>query len=546
MKKLATTLTIALLALAAAGQELEKEITIEREIVPELRAATRLNIYPRLQKPEIAPVALRFNDLTQWGQLTPMLRQLEPAWAGAAETCCPWRGFVKGAYATEKNAALEAGFRAVDTERTRLDLGIEGSYTDYRRLSDLFEERLRVKRLEAGAKAGLTHLFDGGRLTVDTRLRFSRINHPAELSDPLRDALDWRLGAKWEGRSNSNGLSYEARGNYGLFNFGRLDKSDTRPMGQHAFAIGGSIIQSINSHQAAGIDLTGDFLNFNHYGTVADKGRTQGYIAARPRWVFDNGTVSARVGLRADVAFNSGAYVRVAPDILAGFNPQSWLGIALRLGGGERLNPLSELYREAPCFSPYLSYGMSRVPFEGSLKLRLGPFNGVALELGADYAAADKWLMPIYAEGLPAWSAGKQRSAKIGARLSWQYRRAVELAAGFEGVLTEGARGDWYLWRDRSRQRLEAEAVARPIDKLTIKLGYSRRMSRRMTWFDGTATHLTNLRDYDNLSAEAAYEVLRPLRVFIAGDNLLDSRSMEPFGIPCQGISGRIGLTYRF
>ncbi len=71
-------------------------------------------------------------------------------------------------------------------------------------------------------------------------------------------------------------------------------------------------------------------------------------------------------------------------------------------------------------------------------------------------------------------------------------------------------------------------------------------MSRRMTWFDGTATHLTNLRDYDNLSAEAAYEVLRPLRVFIAGDNLLDSRSMEPFGIPCQGISGRIGLTYRF
>ncbi len=44
MKKLATTLTIALLALAAAGQELEKEITIEREIVPELRAATRLNI----------------------------------------------------------------------------------------------------------------------------------------------------------------------------------------------------------------------------------------------------------------------------------------------------------------------------------------------------------------------------------------------------------------------------------------------------------------------------------------------------------------------
>lgn len=544
MKK--SALLAIFLPLLANGQELEKEITIEREIVPELRAATRLNIYPRLQRPDLRPVSLTFRDYSQWSELTPMLNPYEPAYTGDAAEPCPWRGFVKAAYVTETNARLKAGYRIVDTEKTLLNFGIEGSYNDFKRRSELFDEKVRVRRLEAGANAGLRQRFDGGKLSIDTRLLFSRINHPEELLDPLRNALDWRIGAKWEGLVGDKGLGYGVRADYRLFNFMRRAAGDVQPMRQHAISVGGNIIQTINEHSAAGVDIAGNFLNFNRFGTIEDKGKTQGYIALRPHWVFDNGTFSARLGVRADFSFNAGKAVHVAPDILAGYNPESWLGISLRLGGGEHLNPLAELYREAPCFSPYFSYGMSHIPFEGGLKFRVGPFKGFAVELGADYAAANNWLMPMYAQELPVWGAFDLRSLKVAARLSWQYRSIVSLAAGFEAVCTDGAKGEWYLWRDRSRQRLNAEVAVKPIEKLEIKAGYSRRMDRTMAYTDGTETNYLNLKDYDNLSAKVSYEVLKPLKVFIGGDNLLDNRSMEPFGVPFQGINGHIGLVYKF
>lgn len=544
MKK--TALLAILLPLLANGEELEKEITIEREIVPELRAATRLNIYPSLQRPDLRPVELSFRDFAQWSALTPMLSPYEPAYTGAAVEQSPWRGYVKGVYATEKNGELEAAYRAVSTGRTLLDFGIEGRYTDYKRRSDLFDEKVAVKRAEAGARAGFSHRFDGGKLSLDTRFLFSRVNHPEELLDPSRNAVDWRFGAKWEGESEGKGLRYGFRGDYRLFNFGRAAAEDLQPMRQHGFSLGGNALQEIDSHSSAGVDISGSFLNFNHFGEIEDKGKTQGYIALRPHWVFDNGTVTARVGVRADFSFNAGKKVHVAPDILAGYNPESWLGIALRLGGGEHLNPLAELYREAPCFSPYVSYGMSHIPFEGELKFRVGPFRGFAVEVGAAYAAANNWLMPLYERELPVWGAFDLRSVKAGARLSWQYRSIVGLAVGFEAVCGEGPRGDWYQWRDRSRQRLGAEVSVKPVEKLEIKLGYSRRMDRAMACFDGAEVYYANLRDYDNLEAEISYEVLKPLRVFVGGENLLDNRSMEPFGIPDQGIRGRVGLLFRF
>ena len=544
MKK--STILAMFLPLLAQGEELEKEITIEREIVPELRAATRLNVYPRLERPELRQPELSMSDFGRWSRLTPMLSPYEPARTEPAAGECPWRGFARAEYATERNAALKAGFRAVGTERTLLDLGIEGRYTDYERRSDLFEERVGIRRLEAGAKARFVHRFGGGRLSLDTRFLFSRVNHPEVFSDPSRNALDWRFGAKWEGRATDKGLGYGVRGSYRLFNFARREGGDAAPMRQHAFSLGGNIIQAINRHSAAGVEISGDFLNFNHFGTIDDKGKTQGYLSLRPHWVFDDGTVSARAGLRADVSFNAGKVLHIAPDIQAGYNPESWLGISLRLSGGERLNPLWELYREAPCFTPYASYGMSHVPFEGGLKFRVGPFRGFAVELGADYSAANDWLMPVYDGGLPVWGSFDLRSLKAGARLSWRYRSMVGLAVGFEAVCTEGARGDWYLWRDRSRQRLEAEVAVRPVEELGVRLGYSRGMDRTMAFRDGGVTRYADLRDRDNLEAEVSYEVLRPLKVFIGGENLLDNRAMEPFGIPDQGARGRIGLVYKF
>ena len=62
MKRLIYILAAALTAVSASADDLNKEITVEKEIVPQEREASRLNRLPQLSLPPVQARKLKWTD----------------------------------------------------------------------------------------------------------------------------------------------------------------------------------------------------------------------------------------------------------------------------------------------------------------------------------------------------------------------------------------------------------------------------------------------------------------------------------------------------
>ena len=89
---------LAAVSVAAVAQDLSKEITIEKEIVPEKRVVTRMVASSSVTLPAVTQKRLTFSEYRQRDGVTPQLAFLEPAAYADSLTVKPYRGYVDLGY----------------------------------------------------------------------------------------------------------------------------------------------------------------------------------------------------------------------------------------------------------------------------------------------------------------------------------------------------------------------------------------------------------------------------------------------------------------
>lgn len=590
-------------AFTTAQAQLNKEITIEREIVPEVRAASRLDIFPRTLTISSDKVDLDFLDYTTPGAFANALRTLQPASTEAAIPLTPYRGYVDAGYFPAANATLSAGYSILSDSLTALDVRGQLNNIAYKDRPGAETDKVNYNRFFGAIGAGFARRFGSyGTLSVSTDLAFRSFKNLDALiieSDPEIDnvpgktgqsTVEWNIGTAWKG-NNGSGLRYHAGVDFGIFNFTRTsywmqfvsdgfgvhDDLVPPPVHQRRLGFDLGLSQTFGGRSRAGVDVSGTFLMYNsfcdptvpgnyeyddiYYGdedreygflAVPGSGKTIGVLSFNPYYSLlpESRAVSVRLGAQVDVTFNYGKALHVAPDILLGVNPASGFGAWIRLGGGERLNSLKELSEFTPYISPLFAYGTSNIPVDGELGLRVGPFKGVALSVDLAYAAANSWLMPVFGEmyGI-GFRAYDLRSWKAGVHLTWDYRSIVALDAGFETRLQKDASHAWLYWRDGARSRLSASLTVRPIAPLAIDLGYTMSVSRSMDIGELGAPENQErfcLKDRNLLNAGVSYALTDAFTVFGRVENILDNRAYEALGVPSQGLTGAVGLGWKF
>ena len=566
--------SVLVLADALAQEQLSKEITIEREIVPEVRAASRLNVYPRALsfKPQVK--SLLISDFTEAAQSDPTISLYEPANTSPAAMPTPWRGYLDAGYFPAANVGVSAGYSIIGNNVTRLNIWGQLDNRNYKSapLSEGTKETFR--HLIGRIGVDFAHVFgEAGKLDVATDFGFSSFNQPwSVIEKSLNDGdgkiegqsvAEWNLSAMWKGSANHK-LNYHAGASFGIFNFSKglemeslnatapgtaaLPETITLPaVHQTSFGIDMGVVQQINAASSAGVDLTGDLLSYNHF--AAGSGKAFGVGTLKPYYRFGNDVVTLKAGVRLDLTMNCGKAVHVAPDVLFGVNPASGFGGWLRLGGGEHLNSLQSLQAFSPYISQLYAYGVSHMPVTGDLGLRFGPVHGASLTLKLAYASANDWLLPVIADNQLLFSGCNLRSWKAGAQLNWKFREIVVLEASFESTLGNGEKDTWIEWRDRARHVLGASATVTPISPFSVTLSYQMRMKRSMPVWDGVIADVpaeVGLEDVNNLGIGAAWKFTDALSVFARVDNVLDSESYLLPLVPAQGLNGLVGVAWKF
>ncbi len=586
-------------AWSTASAQLNKEITIEREIVPEVRAASRLDIFPKALTINTSATDLRFMDHTSPSDITPGLQILSPAVTENAIRQTPYRGYLDAGYFPAATAGISAGYGILSSDRTNLNVWGQFNNISYKNRPFSGFDKIKYNQLYGALGINFAHhIGEAGTLSVSTDFAYHGFDNldamlincasDIEGADKIKTGqgtLKWDIGAGWDGH-NSSGLKYHANLKFGIFNFTKTpvqasafgtngkpyEHFNVAPVHESRYAAAFGASQAIGGCHNAGVELSGDFSHYNHFRDSSpailrstDAGAAQSYAEAESktiglvtlspyyRYLPQGGSVNLKAGVRVDLSVNSGKAVHVAPDIILGINPASGFGAWLRIDGGEHMNRLQSLSEFTPYISPIMAYRNSGIPIKGELGLRIGPFKGAAITLDVAYAAANSWLMPAFEEEASQimFTENDLRSWKAGIHATWEYRSVVSLQAGFETLLSNGRDNAWFGWLDRSRSRLTASVSVRPISPLTIDLGYTMSLHRRMTLLSADPLAATergefNLKDRNRLNAGASYAITDAITVFARVENILDDKAYTAVGVPSQGITGAIGFGWKF
>lgn len=588
MRKLIITLLMAA-PLAVSAQSLHKDINVEQETSPLRREASRITILPEVQLPALAKSRLAYSDRVVSAPVPNVISTLEPAAWADPEAAPDTRGYVAGGIFPIFNAAVSAGYRFVDSDRTRLSAWAQYDASAYHRGEYAqtpggtpFYGKPMWRDHTASVGLDL-HQAIGRKSVIDAGIDYTYGYHNM-----------WQIPGNYLSRNTTSkvnfdaafsssvqGLDYSAHAKVQHFGFGGLKYTDiqyypsspyegvTDPVGQNLFGIGGSGLIEVGSTSWFGLDLDLDLLHSSaHNGAVVPfdlgsahplDGNTSGIFSVNPRFINRTSKTSVTIGATLDVAINSGKALNVSPDVTLAWTPTQNFGIEATAKGGMELNTLASLYTGvSPYMNPFMAYKSSRVPYDLRGRMTFGPFHNVSLEVFGGYAKADGWLMPV-CNGIEAGGAVFEsmdiKGYHLGASAAYDNGRNFSAKVKWAMAPSEQYRA-YYLWRDRARHVVDADITVRPLKKLTVNAGFEFRAGRAVYEY-GRYPELTDgiylypvsrhsLSPVADLRLGAAWRQTDRLTFFVNGENLL-SRTWQYIGNrPAQGITALIGAGYKF
>lgn len=582
MNKKAIILALALPVCAGVfAQGLHKEITVEQQIVPKKRDASRITVLPTVTLPPIQPVRLTFSDRVVTSRPASTITTLEPVAFGDKLYTSPYRGYVALGVFPLFNADLSAGYRLMDTDKTRLSLW--GQYN-----GDVYRENIKAAsgdtklywRDHTAAIGADLHQAVGSTSFLDAELNYTYGYHnmPAGLSTYSESTNKVNAGITFN--SNAEGLMYAAGLNYQHFGFGdpSLPSSYQNTQDTHFYLpvkqnlIGGRLSALLPTGESSHIGIDGDariLMTSEHniplYPYIDEYGyaesRTTGLISVTPHYLYSTPTVTARLGAKVDFTLKDGKVLHISPDVTLAWTPSQVIGLELRAHGGSTLNSLAELYDVTPYINGSFFYSQSHIPYAFDGRVTLGPFLGASLEFFGGYAKADKWLMPVGADlnvGGQVFDPVDLSGWHLGAAIGYSYRKTATVRLSYETAPNDYDNA-YYEWRDRAKHVVNADLSLRPLKPLLVTLNWEFRAGRRTYDFsylnyDETGSPDLNLYNLDARSLKAVstvnigvgYEYSDRLTVFARGENLLNRHYIHLGDRRSQGITALVGAALKF
>lgn len=584
------TFIISLLAaapLAVTAQGLHKDINVEQETSPLHRDATRITILPEVTLPALAKSRLPYSDRVVSAPVPNVISTLEPAAWTDPEAGPDTRGYVAGGIFPIFNADISAGYRFVDSDRTRLSAWAQYNASAYHRGEyeqtpggtpfygkPMWRDHTASVGLDLHQAVGRKSIIDAG---IDytygyhnmwqtpgrglSRNTTSKVNFDASFSSHVQ-GLDYAAHAKVQ-HFGFHGLKYDGG------SITQAYTGITSPVSQNLFGIGGDASIAVGGTSSFGLGLDLDLLHSStHNGAAVPFGltsaygmdaRTSGVLAVTPRFVNRTSKTTVIIGAIVDVAINSGKAFNISPDVTLAWTPTQNFGIEASAKGGMELNTLASLYTGVtPYMNPFMAYKGSHVPYDLRGRMTFGPFVNVTAEVFGGYAKADSWLMPVYNDLMPGGAVFETLDVKgyhIGASLGYDNGRTVSAKVKWTMAPSKQYKA-YYLWRDRARHVIEADLTVRPVRKLTLNAGFEFRAGRAVYRYgsapelvDGLYIHPVSrhsLRPVADLTLGAAWRHTDRLTFFVSGENLL-SRTWQQIGPrPTQGITALVGAGYKF
>lgn len=558
-----------------SAQELSKEITIDKDIVPELKESNRLNVTPQIPPLNVKTTKLNYNDKAKTAVVPPAITTLEPAENVDTIALSKYRGYAMVGYFPVYNLDLSAGYRILDKKDMKLNAWVQYNGKSYDAVVRNGSE-LTFNDHELTLNADYAQLIDAKTvLSVAAQYTFNSFSCPW-IDDYTQSVNRFSVDGRWQ--SAFEGLNYNVGVGYRYFGYGKdavYDKLQYQNVGSAFDAVkehsgylnaGASLATDDNSQVA--LDFGMAIIHDNHLTipawTLSQSGVLEGYrnnptynhsiLTLTPHYDTKIENVSAKIGVQLDYQIDIDNEFNISPDVYVDWAPSSIISAYAHVTGGVHQNTMSSIFDVSHYFAPSMAYQNSKLPYIIDAGINVGPFKNATLELFGGYAKANDWYMPAIINGENVMNEVDLGGWHFGVAASYNYKDMAKVRASYESVPQSYDNG-YYLWRDRAKYVVKASATVTPIAPLDVTLDYEYR-GNRCTYSQSVVNvdNIVALPVYDrvslghvsNLSLGGLYRFNDQLNFFARLENLLNHKYDMLYDIPSQGFTGLVGASYKF
>lgn len=553
-------------AVTISAQSLKKDITVVHDYEPEYVEVSPMPVNPAVTLPADTVRQLNYSgrrvSVTPESGITPLP---SAPYADSIYTT-PYRGYAALGFMPKFNMAASAGYKILDTDRTRLNgwLQYDGAVYSNPAPSPDHSGNLYVRRHTATLGAQL-HQAVGRESYIDLggTYTYNRFNTPALGDIDNQNANRVSVSGTWS--SSHDRWNYGAGIDYRYFGYGNSLRKDATIFRNYEYypaasenmvALKAYGTYRVSSTVRAGLAFRyaytgqdyGAVVTPDYYLVSAAGNRSYSLLTLTPKVRIALKDIDFDLGARIDAVLRDGGNkFHIAPAVKAVWSASKFTKLYVKATGGEWQNTLGSLFDVTPYTLPVMAYGSSHIPVEGAIGVSIGDWLGFHARIEGSYSIASHWLMPLdtYSDGT-VFTSRKMKGYRVTVEAGYDYRGIVSFDASFSLAPQKSDQG-YYLWRDRARYVTGARLKVTPVKTLDLKIGWEYRGDRAEMKCDAYHnTWLYSIGSVNNLSAGALYRITERWSAFLTGDNLLNHKHTLLGGMPAQGVTGLVGATYKF
>jgi hypothetical protein len=429
MKKIYIAMLMAAFTLTAVNAQdnktnLNKEITLEKDIAPLEKKAVKKNELPKVKKTVTTgqKTPLGYSDLTSPIDVPTTIPTLLPYGYRTAHNFSDKRGYIDIGAGTQGNFRMDFGYRIIDEEREKLGVWLNHNSTwnskNPSKVVLVDENRNKQKYNDNTLAVDYSRVIGNGTLTLGAKGHIDIYNYYGgwngyngivydfspysddyyvitfpEWEKEKQTFTNFNFNAGWESQFmlRDNPLKYNVGLQYG---HAAHDKpfNDLYKHGAHdnwgILNLGGSY--DLTELTTAALNIKGEYLRrgakakTNSFDDLFDE---VGMITLSPTYSIRGDMFKLQLGLNAHLSFSDGGIFRLSPNIRASLSLVDGFTVFGNALGGKALG-----YRQGKHFvnyrydNPLLLYGSVYTPLDAEAGVKIGPFNGLSAKVSLGYA----------------------------------------------------------------------------------------------------------------------------------------------------------------
>ncbi len=515
---------------------LNRTVVVEQEYAPHLRDASKVNVLPRVDEPQVTPRQVEYDIALSPAAQIPADTMQAFAADEVPEQATP--GYVRAGYGNYNNLDVYANylFRLSSADRLGLTFSMDGmdgklDWGDDAPKWNAFDHRTR-------AAVDYTHRF--GRLDLNVAGHFGLRNFNL-LPDSYAGKQKFTSGDVHLGvASTAADLPVQYRAETNLMLYQRQHGPDYDDAQEVLARTKADVWGIISEGQSVGLALQMD-------NAVYSKNDFDNYTALSltPYYQYKNDRWDIRAGVHVDPAFGFTNELCVSPDVRVQYAFPANAVLYLQATGGRLLNDFRRLESVSPYAEPAGQLAATYEQVNAALGVKWGTAWGYWMHLFGGYQNLQDDVfycdLPVgtsaYALGLGTWDTD---NFYFGAELSYDYRDIFRLSAQsiYRSWDTDVAGKEMGVLAFKPAVTFDFKLDIHPVRPLRVHVGY-RKVTR-------TEVEGERINPIDNLYAGATYDLFPGIGVYARLDNLLNKTYQYDWFRPTEGFNLVGGVTFRF